>query len=58
MDILPVAYRRLIQDIPEGIIVLDPSSHIVEINSRAQDIFRRLNCRLQLNSLQKVCPEL
>jgi signal transduction histidine kinase len=58
MDILPVAYRRLIQDIPEGIIVLDPSSHIVEINSRAQDIFRRLNCRLQLKSLQKVCPEL
>jgi len=58
MDVLPVAYKALVRNIPDGIMILDESGLIMEINPAAEDILSKKLADTQGRLLADIWPEL
>ena len=57
-DVLPVAYRALVENNPDGILVLDMKGHILEVNPAAERILGRDKKSIHGTAIEKVWPEL
>ncbi|MBN1189317.1 MAG: hypothetical protein JXA46_06150 [Dehalococcoidales bacterium] len=58
VDIIPVAYEKLIKDIPEGILVLDSSNDIKEINPAGEKMLNVNKSVARDHPLAEIYPQL
>jgi len=58
VDVVPVAYEALIKDIPDGILVLDSSDHIKEMNTVCEKLLNVRKSVVQSWPLAEIWPQL
>jgi signal transduction histidine kinase len=58
MHILPLAYRSLVDFIPEGVLILDPLNKVLEMNPAAESLLNTPKSALQGKSLKCIWPNL
>jgi len=58
MHLLPVAYRTLVDFLPDGVLILDPQNRILEVNPAAESLLATSKSNLQGNNLKSVWPDL
>jgi len=58
LEVIPVAYRALVNSIPEGIIILDANNYIIELNPAAVNILNENKAKLIWKRLGDAWPQL
>jgi len=57
LNVVPIAYERVIQSLSDGVIVLDSEARIVEINSSAQHLFESLGPGIIGRPVKQILPD-
>ena len=58
IDIVPEAYQLMGKNIPDGVLILDSESQIIEVNPAVERIIRKNKASIRGNHLAAVWPEL
>lgn len=57
LNVIPIAYDRVLKNIKAGVILLDKRAHIIEVNTVAESILGKREKFLLNNHIHKVLPE-
>jgi PAS domain S-box-containing protein len=57
-QMLPIAYKALVNSIPDGVLILDPRSNVIEMNPAAEKIMGENSPSIKGKSLSSIWPEM